>query len=143
MPYEYLEHVATADIAFRAWGEGLPQTFAACAEAVMNVMVEELDSIRASDKREIHLENDTLDMLLFDFLQELVYYKDAELLLLRARQVRVEEGDGSYQLWAEAWGERLDPKRHETRVDVKAVTLHRFSLNKTERGWEAIVVLDI
>jgi SHS2 domain-containing protein len=29
------------------------------------------------------------------------------------------------------------------RVDVKAVTLHRFSLTKTDHGWEAMVILDI
>jgi SHS2 domain-containing protein len=29
------------------------------------------------------------------------------------------------------------------RVDVKAVTLHRFSLTQSDRGWEAVVILDI
>ena len=34
MPYEFLEDVATADIAFRAWGETLEETFVAAATAV-------------------------------------------------------------------------------------------------------------
>jgi SHS2 domain-containing protein len=48
-----------------------------------------------------------------------------------------------YVLEAIARGEKLDPERHHPRVDVKAVTLHHFRLEKTERGWKAWVILDI
>jgi SHS2 domain-containing protein len=48
-----------------------------------------------------------------------------------------------FTLQATAWGERLDPERHHPRVDVKAVTLHQFRLEKTGQGWEAFVILDI
>ena len=82
-------------------------------------------------------------MLLFNFLQELVYYKDAEQLLLRVGQVAIAARSGSVFLTAMAHGERLDPDRHQLRVDVKAVTLHRFSLQQTMHGWEAVVILDI
>lgn len=143
MPYEYLEDFATADIAFRAWDRILEKTFVAAGEATMNVMVENLDAIRPRHKRRIRLENDVLDMLLFDFLQELVYYKDAEYLLLRVPEVRITEDKGRYLLSAEGEGEELDSERHEMRVDVKAVTLHHFSLQKTDQGWEATVILDI
>jgi SHS2 domain-containing protein len=89
------------------------------------------------------LENDELDLLLFNFLQELVYYKDSELLLLRASQIEFEEKDGKHQLSAVLQGETLDRDRHQQRVDVKAVTLHRFQLEKTNDGWTAMVILDI
>ena len=69
MPYRFLEDIATADIAFEAWGETLEEMFTAAAEATMNVMIESLDSIVPREPREFHLENAALDMLLFDFLQ--------------------------------------------------------------------------
>ena len=143
MPYEFLEDVATADIAFRAWGKDLEETFIAAADATMNVMVEELDSIQPRERREFKLENDALDMLLFNFLQELIYYKDAEKLLLRVNQVEIKGKDQHHVLEALALGEKLDPSCHHTRVDVKAVTLHRFHLEKTDQGWEVFVILDI
>lgn len=143
MTYQYLEHVASADIAFEASGATLEETFIACAEATLNVMLEELSSLRQSELRTIELERDALELLLFDFLQELIYYKDAELLLLRVSRVRIEEAQGGYALRAEARGERIDPERHAMNVDVKAVTLHRFSLMRTESGWAAMVVLDV
>ncbi|MEE8160569.1 MAG: archease, partial [Acidobacteriota bacterium] len=68
MPYRFLEDIATADIAFEAWGNTLEEMFTAAAEATMNVMIESLDSIARRELREFHLENAALDMLLFDFL---------------------------------------------------------------------------
>ena len=143
MPYEYLEDVAIADIAFKAWAPDLEGTFAAAADATMNVMIEDLDSIRPALERPFRLQNESLDMLLFDLLQELLFYKDAERLLLRVRAVRIEVKEGHHVLEATAAGETLDPDRHLQRVDVKAVTLHRFALERTARGWEATVILDV
>ena len=48
----------------------------------MNVMVEELGSIETREGRRIQLENEALDILLFEFLQSLIYFKDSERLLL-------------------------------------------------------------
>jgi SHS2 domain-containing protein len=135
--------VATADIGFRAWGADLAETFVAAADAVMNVMVENLAGIEPRQERQLTAAHEALDMLLFDFLQVLVYYKDAEQLMLRVGQVEIAERQGQYCLTAIARGEQLDPNRHHPRVDVKTVTLHRFSLQQSERGWEALVILDI
>ncbi|HEV8717859.1 MAG TPA: archease [Candidatus Binatia bacterium] len=143
MPYEFLENVAVADIAFKAWGKDLEEMFLAAADAVMNVMAEDLAAIQPREQRTLTPENEAPDMLLFNFLQEFIYYKDAENLLLRVKQVRIAEKDAQYALSASAVGEELDPTRHHTRVDVKAVTLHRFSVKKTDQGWEASVILDI
>jgi SHS2 domain-containing protein len=87
MPYEFLDNVAVADIAFKAWGKDLLELFLAAADAVMNVMVEDLAAIQPREQRTFIVGDEALDMLLFNFLQEFIYYKDAENLLLR-RQSR-------------------------------------------------------
>jgi SHS2 domain-containing protein len=143
MPYHYLEEIGTADIAFEATGRDLPELFMAAADATMNVMIDNLDAIEPHETRHIELSNDKLDMLLFDFLQELIYFKDAERLLLRVQDVQIEERDGKHFLKAEAAGEPLDSARHHQRADVKAVTLHDFSVEKEDGGWKASVLLDI
>jgi SHS2 domain-containing protein len=141
--YRFLEDFATADIALEATGGTLEEVFVAAADATMNVMIESLDSIEDRTRRNIELKNDQLDMLLFDLLQELIYYKDAEQLLLRIKEIVITEQSGASVLHATAGGETLNPDRHEQRADVKAVTLHHFSLDKTEHGWKALVILDI
>jgi SHS2 domain-containing protein len=109
----------------------------------MNVMIDNLDAIEPRQPRRIDLSSDDIEMLLFDFLQELIYFKDAERLLLRIRSVRIEQRDKKYVLKAEAAGEPLDAERHRQRADVKAVTLHDFSVKKEGGEWKARVLLDI
>src|SRR5207247_3340902 len=107
------------------------------------VISENLVAIEPYEILDIELVNDKLDMLLFYCLQDLIYFKDAERLLLRVRDVRIEERDGKHFLKAEAAGEPLDAARHHQRADVKAVTLHDFSIEKENGGWKARVLLDI
>lgn len=143
MPYRYLDEIATADIAFVAEGKDLPETFASAVEAMLKVMIENPASIVPRVKRHLKLENDQLDMLLFDLLQEIIYYKDAERLMLRVGHIRFEEDRYGFRLDGVAEGETLDPSRHEQRLDVKAVTLHRFELKKVPGGWKATVIVDV
>jgi protein archease len=143
MPYSYLEDVGTADIAFEATGRDLPELFTAAADATMNVMIDNLDAIEPRETRQIELSNDNVEMLLFDFLQELIYFKDAKRLLLRTRETHIDQKGQAYFLKAKVAGERLDDTRHQQRADVKAVTLHGFSVEKYDGGWKARVLLDI
>jgi SHS2 domain-containing protein len=143
MAYHYLEDFAIADIAFEATGKDLAELFSSAADATMNVMIEDLDTIKGREGREIELKSGEPDMLLFDLLQEVIYYKDAEQLLLRIKDMTITERAGSYLLRAVGIGERLDPKRHEQRADVKAVTLHHFKVEKTGGLWKALVILDV
>lgn len=144
VPYRYLEDIATADVAFEALGDTVEELFVAAAEASMNVMVDELSSIEMIEHRRIRLTTEALDMLLFDFIQELIYFKDAEQLLLRVRQISIEQKNGDVCLQADVYGEVLDPVKHALNVDVKAVTLHRFTVEQTpSTGWKATVILDI
>jgi SHS2 domain-containing protein len=142
-PYRYLEGIATADVAFEAWGSTREETFLAAADATLNTMVEEIGTVAPRERRFFSVSADTLDLLLLELLQELVYHKDADRLLLRVRDLRIEESGSGYCLHADAIGETIDPARHLLLADIKAVTLHRLSVEKTPSGWRAVVVLDV
>jgi SHS2 domain-containing protein len=143
MPYHYLEDVGTADIAFEATGRDLPELFAAAADATINVMIDNIDAIEPRETRQIELSSDKIDMLLFDFLQEFIYFKDARRLLLRPRKTQIDHKDEEYFLKATVAGEQLDATCHHQRADVKAVTLHGFSVKEHGGSWKARVLLDI
>jgi len=142
-PYRYLEEIATADVAFEARGVTLEETFLAAADATLNTMVEEIGTVAPRERRVFSLAADFLDLLLFELLQELVYHKDADRLLLRVRDLRFEETGSGYRLHADAYGETIDRGKHPLLADVKAVTLHRLSVEKTLSGWRAVIVLDV
>jgi len=143
MGYRYRGEVATADIAFEATGKSLEEVFTSSAEALLNVMTETPDRIDRKQKVEVRLENNDAEMLLFDFLCELVYYKDAKRLFLRVDEMMIEKEGGVYRLEALLSGEAPDPQRHSLGSDVKAVTMHMFRLEADGGGWKATVVLDI
>ena len=141
--YRFRGDVAIADAAFEAWGPTLEELFVAAADATISTMAGNLEAIEDRQRRPIRLEEQSADLLLFRLLEEIIFLKDAEGLLLRVPSVRIHQRDGALILEAEARGEPLDPLRHHLQADVKAVTLHRLRVEQTARGWEASVVLDI
>jgi SHS2 domain-containing protein len=143
MPYAYADDMAIADLAFRAWGQTVEETFMAAAEATMHAMVEDLTTIAPQEERAFEVHEEQLDLLLLQFLQELLFYKDAQRLLLRVSEVQITERDQGFTLQARAAGEPLDPTRHALGADVKGVTLHRLQVVQSPNGWEATVVLDV
>jgi SHS2 domain-containing protein len=143
MPYEFLEDSVTSDVTFRAWGARLADAFVAAAEATTNVMVGSLEAIRPRVRVPVAVRAESLDLLLFRFLGEIVFRKDAAGLLLRPEHLRIEERDGQYGLTGELCGEALDPARHELLADVKAVTLHGLRVSRVAAGWEVQVTLDV
>ncbi len=143
MPYRFLEDIAIADVAFEATGRNRGELFRAAADALLNVMVADMATVSFVEQVEFRLENEALDLLLFNFLNELIYFKDARLLLLRVLSATVTGAGKHFVVNARACGERLDPARHPLVVDVKAVTLHRFAVERTGKGWRAEVVLDV
>ncbi len=143
MPYEYLEDSVTSDVTFRAWGRDLDELFTAAADATLNVMVAALDTVAPVVTVVASVDAEALDLLLMRLLDELIFHKDAEALLLRAASVHVERRDHMFHAGGQFRGEKLDPNKHQLVADVKAVTLHGLRVEQTPSGWEAQVTLDV
>lgn len=137
---KYIEH--TADILFEAEAATLGELFEQCALAVEESQIE-LDNVEAKDEKVITGKNKDVERLLFDFLDDLLYHKDADQMIFSEFDVKVEEKDGEYAMECKALGEKLNPKKHEQKVDVKAITMHMFKVEKTDKGWKAKVLIDI
>jgi SHS2 domain-containing protein len=82
-------------VAFEAWGATKEEVFLAAADATLNTMVEEIGTVAPRERRVFSLAADSLDLLLFDLLQELVYHKDAGSFCL-VWDLRIEESAGTY-----------------------------------------------
>jgi SHS2 domain-containing protein len=146
MPYRYLDDLTVADVAFEARGADLEELFSSAWQAALQVMIENPNVLTGIESRTIALEEPSLDLLLHNFLQELIFYKDAEDLLLRIDDCRIQWEEGSSKsptLEARASGQIIDPRVHRLGTDVKAVTFYNFSLARDKRGWKATVVLDV
>lgn len=138
--HRFLDH--TADVMFVAKADNLPELFNHCALAVEDTMVE-VDNVKAKTKIKILGEDDKVEGLLFSFLDDLVFFKDYKQLVFSKFEITIEEKNGKYVLQCFAYGEKIDHTRHEPKVDVKAVTMHLFKVEKIGETWKAQVILDI
>jgi SHS2 domain-containing protein len=139
--YEFVEG-ATSDLAFVARGPTLEAAFAAAALALLAATVEDPGSVERRERRSVVLEEPDLELLLLRFLNELVYLRDAEQLLLHPDRISVSRHSGA-RLEGELAGERIDPERHALAAEVKAATAHGLRVASTPAGWMATATLDV
>jgi SHS2 domain-containing protein len=135
--YEFFEH--TADLGLRVRAADLDTLFAEAAQAMFAAIVEDSKTVQPLQPVEVRVTGTDREYLLFDWLKALLYRFDAEHLLFSRFAVHV----GDKGLTGTAWGEPLDPARHELAHEVKAVTYHGLRVEQTDDGWLAEVIVDI
>ena len=138
--HKFLDH--TADVFFVAKADTLPALFNECALAVEETMVD-VTTVKIVDKVKILGESVNIESLLFDFLDELLFFKDYRQLVFSKFDITIQENAGKFSLVCSAQGEKIDFSRHDPKVDVKAITMHEFKVEKVKEGWKAQVLIDI
>lgn len=137
--YTYLEDEALADIGIHVETSTLDDLFIDAGYSVCRLMTDTAD-LSAEEERQIELSSSDLELLLHSFLEEFVYYKDAELFVVKNISCIVDES--SCSLTAVLRGTYFDRLVHTIGNDVKAITLHDFYIHHTS-GWEAHFIVDI
>ena len=135
--YEVFEH--TADLGLRVRAPKLSDLFSESAIGLFSIIVANLDAVRDVTSRKVSLPADDYDLLLFDWLSELLYTFETEHLVFSQFSVDI----SNHGLEATCRGEPLEPDRHLTDHEVKAITYHRLKLEPTDSGWLAEVIVDI
>lgn len=143
MPYQHLDDLTIADVAFKAWGKSIEVMFLAAAEALLSFMLENFQILRQVESVNIKLKEENLEMLLFNYLQEFIFYKDARQLLLKPISLAIKKAKNSFTLSGKLGGEKIDPARHLLYMDLKAVTLYRFKIDRNNNNWYTTIVLDV
>lgn len=138
MKFKFLEKVAIADVAFEAYGKNLNELFENCAMAVAETMAD-VKTVEPKIKKEIKLENEKIDQLLFDFIGELIYLKDKDAFVFNKFEIELKKG----KLKAICYGDKINMKKQTLRNDVKAITYHMYKVQKVKEGYKATVVLDV
>ena len=87
--YAVREDVAVADCALAIEGRDLGDLFETTARAVAELMVDPA-TVAATIRREIALAAPALDLLLFDWIAELIFLKDSEQIILTDTSVAVD-----------------------------------------------------
>jgi SHS2 domain-containing protein len=135
--YRYIEH--PSDVGFEAFGSSLEELFANAALAMYSFMTD-VAAIAATEERAVTVEAEDLYSLMFDWLDELLFLFEAELLIMTDFSIDVDTA--TFSITGTCRGGKFDPEHHEAGIIIKAVTYNMMEVKKNEQ-WHAQVVLDV
>jgi SHS2 domain-containing protein len=119
--FEYLSH--TADAKFRAYGKTLEEKFVNAAYAAFGIMYDS-SKVNPLIKKEIILRAKKTESLLYDWIDELLFYLDSEgWFLAKVEKIEIKGG----KLKATVYGD--DCKKYSTEGHVKGVTYSEMEIN--------------
>jgi SHS2 domain-containing protein len=139
MPFKFLPH--TADVKIQAEGKSLEEAFKQSALAVKEVMSSKI-KIKAKIRKEIKVEGEDKESLLYEFLEEFLYLFDAESFIMnKVTKIKITKSKNKLILTAQAIGDNSSSYKFTN--DVKAITYNEMSI-KENKGKVAIVfVIDV
>jgi tRNA nucleotidyltransferase (CCA-adding enzyme) len=98
-------------------------------------------SISADEAVTIQCHAPDAELLLVDWLNALVFEMATRRMLFSRYEVQISNGQS---LTATAWGEQVDPERHQPAVEVKGATYTALSVVHHDEGdWVAQCVVDV
>jgi SHS2 domain-containing protein len=141
MSYLFIDH--TADVAADLSGGSLGELFASGAQALTDTITDRT-LVGRSQSIEVALDAASLEELLVDWLNELLYHFEVRNFLVADAEVTVTRArDGLFHLAGTAQGEPFDAARHPQRLVVKSATYHGLKITEPDGEWKARIVLDI
>lgn len=139
-PFEFFD--STADIGIYAYGKTLNETFENSALAMFNV-ISNTDNIKTDKTIEFTIESEDKVSLLYDYLEEILFYHEVEFMLFSQFDVAIEKQDDSFKLKAVIKGEDINWDIHERGCEVKAITFHMMAVTQDDNLYKSRFILDL
>jgi SHS2 domain-containing protein len=135
--WEHFPH--GADLGVRGFGATPAEAFVQAARALCAAIVD-LATVRCDEAIDIEREAPSLDLLLMDWLNALVYEMAARRIIFAAFEVCLAGG----KLTGRAFGEKISRERHAPAVEVKGATFTELTIREDRPGlWRAQCVVDV
>ena len=135
--YEIIDH--TADLGIIVKGPDVKSLFILAAQAMTDLMVE--GEIRDKTAiRDILVEGEDFPDLMVRWLGEILYLFEGENLMVHSIEIK---SISPIQLKSTLSLSSFEPEYHQVLREIKAVTYHQISVDKSDDGWEARVIFDI
>ena len=137
--YEFFD--VTADVGFKSYGTTLEEAYENASKAMFNV-ISNTDNVEAEISKNIEITSEDEVSLLYDYLDELLFLSETELLLFSSFNITIEKEQNKMKLNAHVKGEYMDWDKHQRGSEVKAVTYHLMTVKKEEK-YITQVILDL
>jgi SHS2 domain-containing protein len=118
--FEQFEH--EADVGVRGYGKTIEEAFQNGAKAMFDIMAN-LGKVDSINEFRIRCEASDLEELFVEWLNALLSQAGVKTMIFSEFKVeKISKTDRGYELIGLAKGEKLNPEKHETKIEVKAAT---------------------
>ena len=124
-----MDHATDAFVEVTA--KDLKEAFSITADAVINITLDQ-DKVEEKVQKEFSASGKDLRYLLFSWLEEITFVLITEGFAIRRIEFDILENDG-YTINAKAYGEPLDLKKHNFKVEIKAPTFYEMKIEQNNR----------
>jgi len=128
LSYKFLDHATDAIIEVE--GKDLKEAFAVTADAVINLTLDQ-DKVEEKQTKEFVAQGKDLHYLLFSWLEEIPFILITEGFAIKRIEFDIEKKD-IYKINAKAFGEILDLKKHNFKVEIKAPTFYDMEIRNED-----------
>jgi SHS2 domain-containing protein len=136
--YKLIDH--TADLGMEVTGRTKKELFTKAALSLMDIVVERKGTPSGAKEKALTVEGSDPADLLINFLREILYLFNGEALVIRKCDI---PECGNRRLIAKLRVEPYNKKKHTIKMELKAVTYHGLSVERTKDGWKARVIFDV
>ena len=138
MSYRFLDHATDAIIEVTA--KDIKEAFAVTADAVINITLDQ-DKVEEKEEKQFTAQGKDLQYLLFSWLEEITFVLITEGFAIKRVDFELVKNE-EYHIKAKAFGEQLDFKKHNFKVEIKAPTFYDMEI-KQESGVFMKFLLDL
>jgi SHS2 domain-containing protein len=132
--FKEIEH--TADRALKIYGSDLQELLLNAAGGMNSLLAQEYDAFSLQEEKSIELDAIDSESLLVEWLSELAYWAETELLVFHKFDLH---SLSPTHVKATAHGSRVAQLENH----IKAVTYHNLKIIQTDAGLTATVVFDV
>jgi SHS2 domain-containing protein len=140
--FRFLDDIALADLAFEAEGDSVQELFREATRALLETLADPETVAKSWEARITKTEDDPAD-LLFEWLSDIVYWKDAAGVVFHDAELSVRQEGSVWTLEAVLRGAAVDQTQQTLHNDVKGVTKHLYEVKQEGTRWYARVVVDV
>ena len=126
MSFEYLEHATDAFIEVRA--SSLEEAFTQAGKAVVQTTID-MANVEEKEQRKISVSGKDLRYLLFNWLEEVIFQLITQGFAISRFELSLEKNQ-EYEIKAVIFGEPIDLKKHNFKVEIKAPTFHLMEITE-------------
>ena len=138
MSYKFLDHATDAIIEVTA--KDLKEAFLTTADAVINLTLDQ-NKVEEKYQKKFSAQGKDLRYLLFSWLEEIPFILITEGFAISRIEFNIIQNE-DYKINAIAYGEPLDFKKHNFKVEIKAPTFYDMEI-KQENGVYMRFLLDL